>query len=62
VTTAVKVPTDIAIAQAAKLRPIAEIAYNRMLRRTRMPAPDLPVTERGALLYDVSQAVERALQ
>ena len=46
---------------AFHLRPIAEIAYNRMLRRTRMPAPDLPVTERGALLYDVSKAVARAL-
>ncbi len=46
---------------AFHLRPMAEIAYNRMLRRTRMPAPDLPVTERGALLYDVSKAVERAL-
>jgi hypothetical protein len=47
---------------AFHLRPIAEIAYNRMLRRTRMPAPALPVTERGALLYDVNRAVERALQ
>jgi len=46
---------------AFHLRPIAEIAYNRMLRRSRMPAPDLPVTERGALLYDVTKAVERAL-
>ena len=47
---------------AFHLRPIAEIAYNRMLRRSRMPATALPVTERGALLYDVSRAVERALQ
>ena len=46
---------------AFHLRPIAEIAYNRMLRRTRMPAPELPVTDRGSLLYDVSKAVERAL-
>ena len=46
---------------AFHLRPIAEIAYNRMLRRTRMPAAELPVTERGSLLYDVSKAVERAL-
>jgi uncharacterized protein len=46
---------------AFHLRPIAEMAYNRMLRRTRMPAPEVPVTERGALLYDVSRAVERAL-
>ena len=47
---------------AFHLRPIAEIAYNRMIRRARMPAPELPVTDRGALLYDVSKAVERALQ
>jgi hypothetical protein len=46
---------------AFHLRPIAEMVYNRMVRRTRMPAPDLAVTERGALLYDVSKAVERAL-
>jgi hypothetical protein len=26
-----------------------------------MPAAELPVTDRGALLYDVSRAVERAL-
>jgi hypothetical protein len=26
-----------------------------------MPAPELPVTERGALLYDVSRAVDSAL-
>jgi uncharacterized protein len=46
---------------AFHLRPIAQIAYNRMLRRAGMPAPPLEVTERGALLYDVSKAVERAL-
>jgi uncharacterized protein YprB with RNaseH-like and TPR domain len=46
---------------AFHLRPIAEIAYNRMLRRSRMPAREIPVTERGALLYDVTKAVERAL-
>ena len=47
---------------AFHLRPIAELAYNRMIRRARMPAPEIRVTERGALLYDVSKAVERALQ
>jgi uncharacterized protein len=46
---------------AFHLRPLAEIAYNRLVRRIRMPAPELPVTDRGALLYDVSRAVERAL-
>ena len=42
------------------LRPLAEQAYNRILRRTGMPAQPLEVTERGAMLYDVSCAVLRA--
>lgn len=42
------------------LRPLAEQAYNRILRRTGMPAPPLEVMERGALLYDVSCAALRA--
>ncbi|MGZ6125598.1 MAG: ribonuclease H-like domain-containing protein, partial [Myxococcales bacterium] len=42
------------------LRPLAELGYNRLLRRTRMPAPELAVSDRGAMLYDVSRAVSRA--
>jgi hypothetical protein len=42
------------------LRPLAEQAYNRILLRTGMPAPPLEVTERGALLYDLSCAALRA--
>jgi uncharacterized protein len=42
------------------LLPLAELGYNRLLRRTGMPAPELPVTDRGAMLYDVSKAVEAA--
>ena len=42
------------------LRPLAEHGYNAVVRRTGMPAQDLPTTDRGALLYDVSLAVERA--
>ncbi len=42
------------------LRPLAELAYNRLVRRLGMPAPELPVTDRGALLYDVTRAVEAA--
>jgi uncharacterized protein len=45
---------------AFHLRPLAEMAYNLLVRRLRMPAPELPVTDRGALLYDVSKAVARA--
>jgi uncharacterized protein len=48
------------LADAFHLRPLAEIAYNLLVRRLRMPAKELPVTDRGALLYDVSKAVERA--
>lgn len=42
------------------LRPLAELGYNRLLQRTRMPAPALPVTDRGAMLYDVTRAVDAA--
>jgi len=48
------------LTDAFHLRPLAEMAYNLLVRRLRMPAPELPVTDRGALLYDVSKAVERA--
>ena len=44
------------------LRPLAELGYNRLLQRSRMPASELPVTDRGALLYDVSRAVAAACQ
>ena len=42
------------------LRPLAELGYNRLLQRTRMPASPLPVTDRGAMLYDVTRAVDAA--
>jgi uncharacterized protein YprB with RNaseH-like and TPR domain len=42
------------------LRPLAELGYNRLLQRCRMPAPELQVTDRGAMLYDVSRAVDAA--
>jgi hypothetical protein len=48
------------LTDAFHLRPLAEIAYNLLVRRLRMPAPELPVTDRGALLYDVSKEVARA--
>ena len=48
------------LTDAFHLRPLAEIAYNLLVRRLRMPVPDLPVSDRGALLYDVSKEVARA--
>lgn len=42
------------------LKPLAELGYNRLLARTGMPAPPLEVCDRGAMLYDVSRAVEAA--
>jgi uncharacterized protein YprB with RNaseH-like and TPR domain len=42
------------------LRPLAEHGYNAIVRRTGMPAEALPQSDRGAFLYDVSRAVERA--
>jgi hypothetical protein len=43
------------------LRPLAELGYNRLLKRTGMQAADLPVSDRGAMLYDVSRAALLAL-
>ena len=42
------------------LRPLAELGYNRLLQRTRMPAAPMPVSDRCAMLYDVSRAVAAA--
>ena len=42
------------------LKPLAELGYNALVKRTGMPAPELPVTDRGAMLYDLSRAVLRA--
>jgi len=42
------------------LRPLAEQGYNRLLRRTRMPGGEMQLTDRGAMLYDLSKAVEAA--
>jgi uncharacterized protein YprB with RNaseH-like and TPR domain len=42
------------------LRPLAELGYNRLLARTRMPAQPMAVSDRGAMLYDVSRAVAAA--
>lgn len=42
------------------LKPLAELGYNRLLARTGLPAPDLAVSDRGAMLYDLSKAVEAA--
>ncbi|HEX4381643.1 MAG TPA: ribonuclease H-like domain-containing protein [Myxococcales bacterium] len=43
------------------LKPLAELGYNRLLKRTGMPAEPLPVSDRGAMLYDVSRAALAAL-
>jgi len=42
------------------LRPLAELGYNRLIARTRMPARAIPVSDRGAMLYDVSCAAAAA--
>jgi len=45
---------------AFHLKPLADLGYNRLIQRTKMPAPALEVEDRGAMLYDVSRAVEAA--
>ena len=43
------------------LKPLAQLGYNRLLKRTGMPAKELEVSDRGAMLYDVSRAALLAL-
>jgi uncharacterized protein YprB with RNaseH-like and TPR domain len=38
------------------LKPLAELGYNRLVTRTKMPAQPIAVTDRGSMLYDVSRA------
>ena len=40
--------------------PSPSSGYNRLLERTRMPASAIPVSDRGAMLYDVTRAVMSA--
>ncbi len=42
------------------LKPLAELGYNSLLKQSGMPAPELAVSDRGAMLYDVSKAVAAA--
>jgi uncharacterized protein YprB with RNaseH-like and TPR domain len=42
------------------LKPLSELGYNRLLKRTGLPAPPIPITDRGSMLYDVSKAVDLA--
>jgi uncharacterized protein YprB with RNaseH-like and TPR domain len=42
------------------LKPLAEQGYNALLKRSGMPAPAIEVSDRGAMLYDVSNAVTAA--
>lgn len=42
------------------LKPLAEAGYNALLKRSGMPAAPLPVSDRGAMLYDVTNAVAEA--
>ncbi len=49
------------LTDAAHLKTLAEEGYNRMLRKTGMAGAPLPVSGRGAVLYDLQRAVERAV-
>jgi uncharacterized protein YprB with RNaseH-like and TPR domain len=42
---------------AVNLRTLADLGYNRMLERLRLPAPPLRVAEPGDLRYDLSRAL-----
>jgi hypothetical protein len=49
------------LTDAAHLKTLAEEGYNRMLRKTGMAGTPLPVSGRGAVLYDLGREVERVL-
>jgi len=42
---------------AVNLRTLADLGYNRMIERLRLPAPPVRVAEQGDLRYDVSKAL-----
>jgi hypothetical protein len=42
---------------AVNLRTLLDLGYNRMIERLRLPAPTVPVSERGDVLYDVTRIV-----
>jgi len=40
---------------AVDLRPLMDLGYNRIVERLRLPAPPLPVAERGDFRYDMTK-------
>jgi uncharacterized protein YprB with RNaseH-like and TPR domain len=42
---------------AVNLRPLMDLGYNRMVERLRLPAPPVPVRERGDFRYDMTKAL-----
>jgi len=42
---------------AVNLRTLLDLGYNRMIERLRLPAPPVPVSERGDVRYDMTKVV-----
>ncbi len=42
---------------AIQLRPLLDLAYNRLVAQTGLPHDPLPIWERGGVLYDVSKII-----
>jgi uncharacterized protein YprB with RNaseH-like and TPR domain len=42
---------------AVNLRTLLDLGYNRMIERLRLPAPPVPVSERGDVRYDMTRAI-----
>jgi hypothetical protein len=39
------------------LRTLMDLGYNRMIERLRLPAPPVPVSERGDVRYDLTKVL-----
>jgi uncharacterized protein YprB with RNaseH-like and TPR domain len=54
---ALRLFADYNLHDAVNLRPLMDLAYNRMIERLRLPAALVPVRERGDVAYDVTKVL-----
>jgi hypothetical protein len=55
--TALRLFAEYNLHDAVNLRPLMDLAYNRMIERLRLPASPVPVRERGDVAYDLTKLV-----
>jgi uncharacterized protein YprB with RNaseH-like and TPR domain len=52
---ALRLLADYNLHDAVNLRTLMDLGYNRMIERLRLPAPPVPVSERGDVRYDLTK-------